>query len=193
VFDLNLQDEVNAGNLLLLVQLEGIDDFENDDCVDVTILVAKVPEGEELVLEDERIAPGQAFEIDDASFAPPGEARVFGQGAIDNGRLRMGPLTFPLDIPMGGDDVLPLVLLDAQVTFSGADTAALVAGIIGGGLDVAASVDAINTLFGEDVVSVAVLRALADLAPDINNENCERLSIGLEFAAVWAQLHDPDD
>jgi hypothetical protein len=193
--ELNIQNEINSGSILILAKVEGLNDPVNDGCVDVSLLLANVPEGETLELEGDRIVPGQTFEIDPASFNASGDPLVFGRGVLENGRLLIGPVTLALSIPVDEETDVTLTILNAQVAFNLGD-GTLEVGVIGGGLNIDALVEAIAPLLGSDFspeLVLQILGPLADLDPDANNANCEAISLGLTFGAVDAVAVDADE
>src|SRR5687768_14774767 len=61
-----IQDAINSGQLLLLVELAGVDDTAEDECVDVGLMRGA---GEALVGGDVLLVSGQTLEVD-ASVEP---------------------------------------------------------------------------------------------------------------------------
>lgn len=89
-----LYNSVRNGRLLLLLRVEGVDDFENDDHVAVRLFSGTgVPQ----LGTDGLIAPNQTFEYDPNVPSTVGEARIV------NGVLEGGP--FDAVIPFGVSEV----------------------------------------------------------------------------------------
>jgi hypothetical protein len=186
---LSLQDMVDGGDVLILVEAKYVDSLTNDDCVQVDLLLGEVPAGETLVLDASgRIAPGQAFVISDASYDDDGNPLITGLGSIVNGRLYIGPVNLNLSVPVDGNDVV-LGIQTGQVAFN-PSAAALSVGVIGGALNVDALLDAVGSLlpseFPPDTIR-GILEPMMDINPDTNNANCDSVSLGLVFSAVEAE------
>jgi hypothetical protein len=186
---LTLQDMVDAGDILILVEAKYVDSLTNDDCVEVDLLLGELPPDTTLVLgEDGRIEPGQAFVISESSYDASGNALISGLGSIVNGRLYIGPVTLNLTVPVDGADVT-LGIQSGQVAFNTSATA-LDVGVIGGALNVDALLDAVGSLLPDDFPPETVrsfLEPLMDINPDANNANCDSVSLGLVFGAVAAE------
>jgi hypothetical protein len=182
---LDLQGLVQEGKLLWLVEVSGVNDIDNDDCVDVAILRGVVPTGElPAVDEGGSLEVGQVFDIDDRSYDSGGQALAFARGRIDNSRLRIGPVDLPLALRTDQGRWLPN-LFDAQLVVDGAT--GTFEGVLGGGFDIEAMVNLLAAASdtGRDGPRV-ILEAMADLEPDENNENCEQVSAGFIFETVAA-------
>jgi hypothetical protein len=188
----DLQAQIDTGGLLLLIEIRGVADFDQEGPVDVAFLKGAVPTGGVLELDSVtgRIAPGQQFDVDPASYDASGRPRVTGPATIAQGRLYMGPITtLPID-PATGDDSVPLPIRDAQVAFN-PSPAVLDIGVIGGGALLDEMVDAMLAMLGEDYpreTLVSFLSPVTDLNPDANNQNCDSISLGMTFSAVHASI-----
>ena len=173
-----VQEAINGGGLLVMVQLDGVDSLDNDDCVDVSITAGL---GDPLRGPDGQILSGQTFERD-----PEAEVSQLKGAAIVDGVLEGGPIALGL----------PFQFLDADVIFSlqsglirleldpdGAHT-----GIVGGGTPTE-EISALAHNTGIDETVEAVLDSLlsynADLAPD-ETDTCTEISVTLEFEAADA-------
>jgi hypothetical protein len=188
---LELQHNVDAGHLLLLIEVTHVESLEDDPCVDVALLLGSIPEGGILVHDgDGRLSPGQAFEIDPASYDGAGNPRMAAKGLIENGRVYVGPATIPLELPADGV-VVTLPTQDAHLAFN-MTSANLGVGVLGGGLNVDDFIASIAGLLPDDFPPATVrsfLEPLMDLNPDANNTNCDSISLAFSFAAVTAEEH----
>jgi hypothetical protein len=190
---LSLQDMVDGGDVLILVEAKYVDSLTNDDCVQVDLLLGEVPAGETLVLDASgRIAPGQAFVISDASYDDDGNPLISGLGSIVNGRLYIGPVTLSLSFPVDAQTEITLAIQSAQVAFNISATT-LGVGVIGGALNVDALLSAVGGLlpdeFPPDTIR-GILEPMMDINPDTNNANCDSVSLGLVFNGVDAEEHE---
>ncbi|MDG1478835.1 MAG: hypothetical protein P8R54_04555 [Myxococcota bacterium] len=176
--DAIVQEAINGGGLLVMVQLDGVDSLENDDCVDVSITGGL---GDPLRGPNGQILSGQTFERD-----PEAAVSQLKGAAIVDGVLQGGPIAL----------ALPFQFLDADVIFSlqgglirleldpdGAHT-----GMVGGGTPTE-EISALAHNTGIDETVEAVLDTLlsynADLAPD-ETDACAEISVTLEFEAASA-------
>jgi hypothetical protein len=181
-----LQDEVDAGNILLLLKVSGVNDamWTDDPCVDVTLLRGSLPENAELEYDaDDRLAAGQTFETDSA------DPLLVAQGELKNGRLLLGPAPLTLSVSIGGEPV-DFPFDPAWLTFTPGSTS-LDVGILGGKADLEALVTSLGGFLATLDVPLDVVRdylvPLADLDPDESNANCSAISLGLAFAGVLAE------
>ncbi len=181
---LNLQ----RGALLVLARLRGVDDFDNDERVEVDVLFGVLPEGVEApMLElDGRYVPGQTFDLDARALAGD-EMTALSRlpGAIVDGRLTAGPGMLPLTIPFGST----LVTLDLDRVRMGFDVSetGLSEGVVGGALDVEDTIAALSGVEGLDPDQVRfALELFADLDPASGNSECQRISVALVFDATTA-------
>jgi hypothetical protein len=171
-FDGLIQSSVNNGQLLVAVQLDGVDDLREDACVTLTFYrVVGMP----FVGGDMRIDPDQTFDVDRAH--PP--ARV-------PARIRAGVLeTDSFELPF------PVAALDARFTLDlhGARVRARVhadgslTGVVGGGIVVQTFGETIQRFgIGAELqrIFLTTLRLMADLAPD-SAGTCQQISVGLRF------------
>jgi hypothetical protein len=200
--ELDLQGEVNSGSIIILAKLIGVDSLENDDCVVAELLLGNLPEGVEMELEAGQPAPGQSFEIDEASYDEEGNAIIRGQGVIADGRLIIGPVTISLSITLDeGDEeedptTLDLAIANASVAWTMGD-GTLDEGLIGGGLNIEELLVELGPLlegFGLEIDTVRpIIAQLSDLDPDANNQNCESISLGLTFTGVDAVVEEEEE
>ena len=179
-----LDNNVASGLILLMLEVRGVDDFTNDDRVEVDVLFGVLPSGVTMpMLEgDGGFVPGQTFDVDSRSLLDDRmTARVSLPGMIIDGRVHAGPGGLNLTVPFGADTItLQLNRVEARFDIT-EDT--LSNGVIGGSLDVedtAAELGGVGG-FDEDLVRL-VLRGAADL--DREGAFCTAASIGLVFEGV---------
>ncbi|MFW6050608.1 MAG: hypothetical protein ACODAU_05510 [Myxococcota bacterium] len=180
---LDLQAEVNSGSIVILAELEGVSDTQNDSCVTMNMLLGVVPEGVELD-EGMLIEPGTTFEIDPISYdEDTGEPLISQDAVIEDGRVMAGPFTITLSI-----EELELAVRNASVSFEVGETE-LSGGLIGGSLNIDDLVTAVGDLAGDLGITPEqvreLLEPLADMSPDEAGE-CQAISVGLTFGAVEA-------
>lgn len=182
-FDALTQQQLDEGAIVRLIELSGIDSFENDDHVVVTIHEGRLPARTGPALgPDGRVAPGQRFEVD------PMGMRSSGPGTILAGRVAFGPgfIYFPLDA-----DVLRLSLpiREARLRFD-IEEGRLVHGVIGGVVlnePVTSHPDPSGTLCGvlADVVDMSLGGEACCVEP---GACCNGVSVGLTFTGTRAEL-----
>lgn len=168
-----IQGVINDGSLLLMVELEGVDDLVNDDCVTVRVFSAL---GTPDLGTDGFIAPGQTFDLD-------GDKPVSTTtGYIEDGVVHAGPFdtTIPIailqvffDLRVGNAILRAEIHDDLSVT-------AMMAGAIENDqiLDVARMAEEMQMQQLTPLLRPA-LRGLADLHPDPVTGLCDQLSATL--------------
>ncbi|MFW6050794.1 MAG: hypothetical protein ACODAU_06450 [Myxococcota bacterium] len=202
----SLGEALGAGDIVVLAKVEGIDDYTNDDCVNLSLLLGFLPEGADncdgdcdgvidyfdTAPEDDAIADfdsGLLLDINGESFDPDsGDPLIGVQGAtIEDGRVSAGPSTITLDIPVDEETDLSITVQDANVAFDISETA-LANGLITGSIDRQELEDAAVALVGEGLRETVggLLQCIADLMPNADGE-CQFLSAGLEFTALEAE------
>ncbi len=179
------QTGIAAGQLLLMVELDHVQDAQNDSCVTAGFLSGRLPTDVALpALEpDGTLAPGQSFDLDGAFLASDGTPLyAVQQATITGGVLDTGLTSLSPTYPVAGIQV-PLTFNRLRVTLSGDRGSD---GLIGGSV----SVDAIASLLDAGLgtsnpLVIAALRTQADLDRDASG-TCQSLSTGLTFDAVSA-------
>lgn len=171
-----IQDAINSGELLMMLQVDGIDDFTDDDAVGLQISQGiGLPE----VGTHGLIESGQTFDPDEESPVTRVE-----DATITDGVLSAGGFNLPLQLQVFAT-VVDLLLLDGRVHLE-FDEAGGTSGYIGGGIAVEQIVD-LATSAEESLADtiVAVMDIWADLAPNPSGD-CQQLSATVEFSAVTA-------
>jgi hypothetical protein len=177
-----INDTIRNGELLLMPQLSGVDDWVDDDCVGMAMVRGV---GDIMVGTDGELLADQTLDLD-TDFVPPTFTELSLSGGSVTGR--------PFDV------VLPLQVLDATLEFKlreGAirydlqDDGHLV-GAFSGGLETTELMEVVDRQ-NIDPVLVELLRGLlgaaADLAPDDAGE-CTQVSVVLEFSATPVHVYD---
>lgn len=171
-----VQQSINNGNLLLMVEIEGVQDWENDDCVNVSIWRGK---GTPLIGTDGNLMLQQSF------FKDPTmpNSHIEGMQIID-GVL----VATPLDVE------LPVQVLDEDLNFKMSNGGIHIeltedghmSGFFTGALPIQTLTD-ITTLpdvnlpeFVQDLVASA-----ADLYPT-EDGTCSAISVAFEYTAIPA-------
>jgi len=172
-----VQDAIHNGELLLMVQIEGVHDLENDPCVDVEVARGY---GEPLIGTDGALLPGQT--LDRHPDVPV--SRVEGASIVD-GALEVRGLDLSMEIQVL-NALIGLDLYDVGVHLElGEDDVGW--GYFGGGLlvqDVADQLLAIENIEVGDLAA-QLFELSADLHPDEGGA-CTQLSMVVEFTTTTA-------
>ena len=184
----NLETNVQSGAILVLLEVRGVDDFTNDDRVEVDALVGLLPAGVTTPMLDasDHLAAGQTFDVDSMSVAPDEmTALITLRGAIVDGRLLAGPGDLSVSLPLEGSRV-DFEAKNAEIAFDISETG-LGAGVMGGGLNVDDTVAAMEGVKGFDAAAARLLLEVnADLDRDETERECQAISIALVFEGTTA-------
>jgi hypothetical protein len=176
-----LQDAVDSGELLILVEITGLDDYQNDDCVTVAMSPAV---GTPMVGTDGLMLDSQSFARD-----PDYPPAVVSDVSLVDGRL----------IAQGFPITLSLQILDAALVLSIPDGAIQVdidpdgdsaSGHFGGGF----SIDYVMKIIDGNGIDDTLTELLRDVLPavaDLDGEagSCEYLSVDLQYEAIPAYFY----
>jgi hypothetical protein len=185
-----IEDSINNGELLLLVEVEGVEDITQDDCVDVTIWRGG---GTPLVGTDGRLLDGQTFAPLEGVEPTLIQCVPLVDGAVDAGpfdfELALQILDVELTLTLVGGYVHLDLGADGQGVASGDTGAGTVAGwgYLAGGVPTSE----ILTIVSEDDLGdirdlvTDLVNYAADLKPDETGV-CQELSVVLEFEATEA-------
>jgi hypothetical protein len=151
---------INEGNLLLMFEMSGIDDMQNDDCVDLDIFQGK---GDALVGTDDFILPNQTFELD---LDKP-------SAHIDCARIEDGVLTAG---PFDGSIYLSILRVEAELHLHGARIRAQIGKdgikslVLGAGIETAELHSIIDQSMDHKIIETGhfLVDRLADMAADGN-------------------------
>jgi hypothetical protein len=180
-----IRTAIASGQLVLLMRLNNVDDLANDDCVGLDILVGLLPDGVEAPdVTGERYTAGQTFDINMESLISADMPRVRVEGVtIEGGRIEAMVGDLPFELPTPGGDSVSLSLEESRVRF-GVSASGITAGVLGGILDVADTVEKLSEIADPDVVELAV-SSNADLRVD-GVGDCQGVSIALVYEGVSA-------
>ncbi|MCB9730903.1 MAG: hypothetical protein H6744_21135 [Deltaproteobacteria bacterium] len=181
-----LQSTIEEGGILLMMQVDGIDDLEDDDAVTVTI---RSGQGKPLLATDGLLLPGQTFHL-----RPDSPESVAQTGRIEHGVLTAGPVDSTLRVRvLGLDYELPVygVYIRGRLTEDGG----LADGVLGAGIAVEDLLTIGHTAAQDDAGVLKSMELLfsdaADLWPGADGE-CHYVSAALAFSAVSAYLFDDE-
>ena len=165
-----VQQSINIGELIMMIEITGVDDWENDDCITVGLYRGQ---GIPMIGTDGFMLDGQSFERD---LSLPHS--VVENVKIENGHISATPLdiqlpieflgeAFTLDLTRGG--------LDITLTKDGH-----IQGFFGGAIPIQSLMD-VATLPSVDLPesTTNLLSYAADLYP--NDDRCEYLSFAAQY------------
>ncbi len=171
-----VQQAINNGNLLLMIEIRGVDDWQNDDCVDVSIWRGK---GTPLIGTDGALMLHQSFFKD----------TTMPNSHIENMQIVDGILVArPMDVE------LPIQVLDEDLNFELSEGGIHIAlsedgglnGFFTGALPIETLTD-ITTLPDVNLPEIVqdLVASAADLYPQ-EDGTCSAISIGFEYTAIPA-------
>jgi hypothetical protein len=170
-----VQFAIDSGELMITLELEGLDDPVDDDCVDLVLGRAA---GAPMVGTDGRLLPGQTLDRD-----PAIEVLRIEDVAVVDGTFE-APFTITLPVTIFDVD-LEFTLLDGRIRGTVAPDGT-VTGVFGGGVDV----DYLLSIALEENVDpglhdilAALLGAWSDLAPDATGQ-CTQVSIHFVYTTT---------
>jgi hypothetical protein len=177
-----IDDGIRSGDLLMLIELIGIDQTEQDSCVDLNFLRGL---GAPLLSTQNEILAGQTFARDPDSPSQSLEGLSMHCGTVEGRPIRTSlPFTIlgvELDVELNNGAIRTTLHEDGSMT-----------GIIGAGLDIAYLLEVANhPNVNPDVAELLeqLLNIHADLDPD-GDGVCEQISASLSFQAAEAYLID---
>ena len=175
---------IQRGDLLTLLEISDIDDYENDPCVHVDFLVGTLPSGvtAPMVDGDGRLTLDQTLDVREMSYSSPGgparyrmrDARIVSgrlEGTVEEFNL---PTPVPTEFVALGDVPQFMVRLETAFAEEGFDE-----GVLGGAMSIEATVAGARNGGAEPDIQDAVRSLMvgaADLYP-IDNE-CRCASVG---------------
>lgn len=180
-----VQGIINQGRLLLMFELSGLDDLDDDDCVHFDLFYGR---GTPQIGNQGVIVSGQTFDRDLDKPSVSAERATLQDGIIEVGGLS---LILPLQV------FDQFYLLDVgRVSFYGAfNHEGELHGYLSGAIDVEAVSRRVEMIEGGGMVAELIpnfLRQQADLAPDENGV-CQELSVTLTFKAKKAYLYEVEE
>ncbi len=193
-----LDQSIERGRMLLVVQLEGLDatadsSLASDDCVDVHFYPAKTLDDMPPKLRRGQLSGGQRLVALSEYLDVSGQALIRGKGWVEQGELRVQLPHIPLSIDSGRVDFdieVSDVFFELEL---GSTTSA--SGIFAGRIDVDRLLASLNMwqpgLGAPGSLISNLLRGFADLAASEKSDRCTQLSMSMQFDAVNASLDLP--
>lgn len=173
-----LQDAVESGELLIMIELTGVDDAQNDDCVTVAISPAV---GTPLIGTDGALLDSQSFARD-----PDAPSAVMANASIVNGRIvaQGFPLTLSLEIL---DAEIALQIPDGAIQVDISADGKAASGHLGGGFSTDYLMSVVDAN-GVDDTLTELLRGLLPALADLEGEPgvCDSMSVDLQYEAIPA-------
>lgn len=182
--DVNLiiKGAIENGQLLTTVTLDGVDDLQNDPCVEVTFKAAL---GTPTLGTDDELDPSQTFEHD---LTGPTSHAV---GAIKDGYLEVGPFNLDLLVVVFAEK-FNLHLSRAYVrTKLDPSEPGRMTGAIGGGVKIQELEEIIQQFdlnSGERDAAANFIKGLGDLDYDPATKKCTAISVGVTMSGRRAYL-----
>jgi len=177
-----IEDGIRSGDLLMLIELLGIDDIEQDPCVDLNLLRGL---GDPLLSTQNEILAGQTFARD-----PDNPSDVLEGLSMHCGTIEGRPIRLSLPFSVLGVE-LDVVLSNGAIRSSLNEDGSM-SGTIGAGLDVAYLLEVANHPNVNPEVAT-LLEQLLDIHADLDLDGdgiCEQISASLAFEAAQAYLID---
>ena len=177
-----LEDGIRSGDLLLFLDMKGIDDPEYDDCVDLTLLTGT---GDPLLSTQNEILAGQTFaRLEDE----PGDTLTGLE--MNCGSVEGHPISLTLPFSILGVE-LEVELSHGMIQTTLEPDGSMV-GTIGAGLETAFLMEVANHPNVNDEVAV-LLEQLLSIHADLDFDGdgvCEQISASLIFEAAEAYLFE---
>ncbi len=176
-----IQDSIEDGGLLLMMEVTGVDDPVDDD--DVQVMV-RAGHGTPLLGTDGKLLAGQTFHLH-----PESPDSVAQRGSIKDGVLTAGPFEAHLPVVVFGMRY-DLTFLNARLRGDWTEDGGLQNGLFGGSVTIE-EIYTIGEVAAADDASVlsslkAILQGAGDLDPDPETGLCRQISATLSFTAVSA-------
>lgn len=174
-----VQQAINTGSLIMMIEISGVDDWENDDCVNIGFYRGQ---GTPLVGTDGVLLDGQSFARD---LSLP--SSVVKNMKIENGHIVARPLDIQLPVQIL-DEALDFYISDGGIDITLTKDGAM-QGFFGGAIPITAITD-IATLPDVNLPDavVALLTSAADLYPN-DEGTCEYLSLAFQYEAIPAHFY----
>lgn len=169
-----IQDSINNGNLLLMIEIAGVDSWQNDDCVDVSIWRGQ---GTPLVGTDGALMTHQSF-FKDLNMP---NSKIEGMKIVD-GILVASPLNVELPVQVL-DEALNFELEDGGIHIELTEDG-FMSGFFTGAVPITALTD-ITSLPDVNLPDIVqdVVRSAADLYPQPDG-TCSGISVAFEYQAL---------
>ena len=177
-----LEDGIRSGDLLMFLDMQGIDELEYDDCVDLTLLTGT---GTPLLSTQNEILPGQTFaRLEDQ----PGN--TLSGLEMHCGSVEGHPISLTLPFSVLGVE-LEVELSHGMIQTTLGPDGSMV-GTIGAALDTAFLLEVANHPNVNDEVAI-LLEQLLSIHADLDFDGdgvCEQISASLVFEAAEAYLFE---
>lgn len=170
-----IEDAINSGELLLLMELHALDAQDADECVDLTLYRGT---GTPLIGTDGEMQIDQTFAVD--TSRPSSSAS---DGAVAGGTFEIRDVEIALPVQIL-DEFLEFDLAGGAIRFTWNEDGT-VSGELAGGVSVASlstQIGNISDIGGLQDVVPPLIEGAADLWPDESGA-CTHLSIGFDFTA----------
>ena len=182
-----LQDAISSGDLLLMVDVRGLDDRQNDDCVTVGFGPAV---GSPLVGNDGLLLDGQSFQPD------AGEDQVVVADArVEDGTLIVEGIEFTLELQVL-TAALAIDVSDGALRIDlpeDAEGEEVATGFFGGGFSTEYMLDTLN----EEAIDSGlkeILNTVIPLTADLKDADgvCNHMSVTFEYEAIPAFYYEEE-
>lgn len=185
-FEKLLQSSIESGGVLLMLDVMGLDDWQNDPEVEVKL---RAGQGLPLLGTDGKLLTGQTFHV---SARDPYVAA--GKAALQNGWLTVGPFDVNLPVQVFGKDYT-LEMRHGFLRFHITDSDRIDGGLVGGGITLS-SIYTIAKIASEDQGNIydivtKLMGNMGDLAPDAAGK-CTQISAVLSFQGVTGYYYPKD-
>ena len=179
-----VQSAINEGDLLVLVQVDGLDDVENDDDITISIMRGR---GETFIGTDGLLLPSLSFDIDTNEAISTVE-----NVAIVDGVAEAGP--FEVQLPIFVFDFrFDVTLLDGKIRLEFGDDGTAY-GLIGGAVTIENVLDIADTPGIQDRIPDLIESLGATMADLSVNEPCDAFSVAVGFNLIPAFTYaEPPD
>jgi hypothetical protein len=181
-FDQLFTQFMGEGAFAMVIEVQNVDNFDNDPCVNVKLGLGYLPGGGAPGLGEDRLAvAGQYY---DTHFLTEIAGRIV------NGRLETETVDFMSELSLV-EPAIPFVIEDARLVATISENL-LEDGLIGGKVSVPVLEDTAAAMQPNvSEVAALIVNSQADLDPV--DGNCTALSVGLVFSAVDAVQGVPQD
>ena len=176
-----IQAAIDSGELLLLIEISHLDDWEQDACADVAVHRGQ---GTPIIGTDGTILVDQTFALSDDVPSTSAEGGWVRDGAFE---IRSVEITLPVQIL---DVFLTFTMPEGAIHMDLAEDGT-VTGYIAGGVPVeqiTGQIGAITDIGDLSTVIPPLIEAAADLYPDENGD-CTALSLGFDIAGKPAFVY----
>ena len=179
--EIYIQDLINSGEIIVMIEMEDVDDEDDDACVNVNLMRTA---GAPTLGTDGLVASHQTFQLDPEQPT----SRVEGASIVDS-RMTATPMEFSM----------PFQIFDIHHTFNLQESTLRFdqgrhekhSGILAGGVDIQEIISLVDGRTDIDIgpLIIGFVEGQADLWPDKNGQ-CQGISIVFEFTATPAFIYE---